>query len=182
MEHNEESGQEETARVPEQIERVKRGRIRIMNSLEDFSLRTLYRNQQIILLITDRLSTSLDFGWVDGVASLCLCVCGCASMCGCQRLMLGVFSNCFPPSFLKTGPLTQSGVNSFNETGWLLSPKDPPVSTQSLGAEITGMHCNALLFIKDARDQNSGVRVCLVSTLLTEAMSAIPSLRYPFCL
>lgn len=62
MEHGEDSGQEETACVPEQIERVKRGRIRIMKSLEDFSLRILYRNQQIILLITDRLSTSLDFG------------------------------------------------------------------------------------------------------------------------
>lgn len=83
---------------------------------------------------------------------------------------------------IKTGPLTQSGVHSFNKTGWPVSPKDPAVSTQSLGDEITGMHCNALLFIKDAQDQNSGVRVCLVSTLLTEAMSAIPSLRYPFCL
>lgn len=49
MEHGEDSGQEETARVPEQIERVKRGRIRIMKSLEDFSLRILYRNQQIII-------------------------------------------------------------------------------------------------------------------------------------
>ena len=62
VEHNEDRSQEETTRVPEQIERVKRGRLRIMNSLEDFSLRTLYRNQQIILLITDRLSTFLDFG------------------------------------------------------------------------------------------------------------------------
>lgn len=70
----------------------------------------------------------------------------------------------------------------FNKTAWTVSPKDPPVSTQSLGDEITGMHCNALLFIKDARHQNSGVRVCLVSTLLTEVMSAIPSLGYPFCL
>lgn len=112
--------------------------------------------------------------------SICLCLCLYVQIpevnVGC---LLQLLSTLF---FFKTGPLTQFGVHSFNKTGWPLSPKDPPVSTQSFSDEITGMHCDTLLFIKDARDQNSGVRVCLVSTLLTEAMSAIPSLGYPYCL